>query len=186
MRKDEQLGGELLSKFVIGREANYVDREFTKFIGSYFSGRNDLIGLELGVWKGENAETIYNYLRGKLKCLVLLDCWEASGEIREAQVNHFLENYFVFEGKRDVVTIKGWSVFVSKLFGRIFDFVYVDGEHTCIEVSQDFTAWYPLVKTGGIFGGHDYTQVKEALEIFFKDKPEKYEVKELDWWIIKQ
>ncbi len=186
MRKDEELGRELLSKFVVGRDAPYVDREFTKFIGSYFSGRDDLIGLELGVWKGENAETIYNYLYNKVKCLILLDCWETSGELREAQVNHYLETYFAFEGKGKVITIKGWSVLVSKLFGRIFDFIYIDGCHTFLEVTQDFIAWYPLVKIGGVFGGHDYTQVKDALENFFKNKPEKYEVGELDWWIIKE
>ena len=186
MRKDEELGRDLLSKFVIGREAPYVDREFTKFIGSYFSGRTDLIGLELGVWKGENAETICTYLGDKLKCLVLLDSWETSGELREAQINHYLETYFMFEGKANVITVKGWSVLVSKLFGRIFDFIYVDGNHCYADFNMDLKSWYPLVKVGGVFGGHDYTQVKDALVNFFRDKPENYEVRELDWWIIKE
>ncbi len=186
MRKDEQLGLDILSKFVVGREAPYVDREFTKFIGLYFSGREDLIGMEIGVWKGENAETIYNYLNRKLKCLLLLDSWETSGELREAQINHYLETYFVFEGKGNVITIKGWSVLLSKLFGRIFDFIYVDGNHCYAAVTSDLILWYPLVKVGGVFGGHDYGQIKDALENFFKDKPEKYEVREMDWWIIKQ
>ena len=77
-------------------------------------------------------------------------------------------------------------VLVSKLFGRIFDFIYVDGNHCYADFNMDLKSWYPLVKVGGVFGGHDYTQVKDALVNFFRDKPENYEVRELDWWIIKE
>jgi len=40
---------------------------------------------------------------------------------------------------------------------RLFDFVYIDGEHTEQAVRSDIEAWLPLIKPGGMLGGHDYT-----------------------------
>ena len=36
------------------------------------------------------------------------------------------------------------------------DFVYIDGGHRYKSVRADLHAWYPKVKQGGFFGGHDY------------------------------
>lgn len=50
------------------------------------------------------------------------------------------------------------------------DMLYLDAGHFYQAVSDDLTAWYPKVKSGGIVAGHDYLckdyQVKEALEYF--------------------
>lgn len=37
-----------------------------------------------------------------------------------------------------------------------FDFVYIDADHTYEMVKRDINLWLPLVKKGGIIGGHDY------------------------------
>ena len=37
-----------------------------------------------------------------------------------------------------------------------FDFVYIDADHTYEMVKKDVNLWLPLVKKGGIIGGHDY------------------------------
>jgi hypothetical protein len=36
------------------------------------------------------------------------------------------------------------------------DFVYLDARHDCVGVSDDIRAWWPKVKKGGIFAGHDF------------------------------
>lgn len=36
------------------------------------------------------------------------------------------------------------------------DFVWVDGDHSFSQVERDIENYLPLVKKGGIFGGHDY------------------------------
>jgi hypothetical protein len=36
-------------------------------------------------------------------------------------------------------------------------FVFIDANHTYPEVKRDIEDWVPLVKRGGILGGHDYT-----------------------------
>lgn len=39
-----------------------------------------------------------------------------------------------------------------------FDLVYIDADHTYESVKKDLYAWYPKVKSGGIFSGHDYCE----------------------------
>lgn len=38
-----------------------------------------------------------------------------------------------------------------------YDFVYIDGLHTYDGVKTDIINYQPLVKPGGVIGGHDYT-----------------------------
>jgi hypothetical protein len=52
------------------------------------------------------------------------------------------------------------------------DFIYIDAEHTNRGTFYDIVNWYPLVKGGGIIGGHDYGHpslpgVKKAVDTFF-------------------
>ena len=46
---------------------------------------------------------------------------------------------------------------VKELVGKEFDFIYLDGLHTYEGVKTDITNYLPLVKKGGVIGGHDYT-----------------------------
>lgn len=46
---------------------------------------------------------------------------------------------------------------VKELVGKEFDFIYLDGLHTYDGVKTDITNYLPLVKKGGVIGGHDYT-----------------------------
>ena len=43
-----------------------------------------------------------------------------------------------------------------------FDFVYIDARHDYKGVLQDLTDWWPKLKPGGIFAGHDYMTQKEV------------------------
>jgi hypothetical protein len=50
------------------------------------------------------------------------------------------------------------------------DFVFIDAIHTKEAVSQDLTAWFPKVRTGGLVAGHDFSWggVREAVEEFIE------------------
>ncbi len=48
------------------------------------------------------------------------------------------------------------------------DFIFIDANHDYLEVKKDLNAWYPKVRSGGLFSGHDYqwSGVKEAVDEF--------------------
>ena len=39
---------------------------------------------------------------------------------------------------------------------RYFDFIYIDANHSYHAVRDDLTLWYPKLRPGGLFAGHDY------------------------------
>ena len=39
---------------------------------------------------------------------------------------------------------------------EFFDFIFIDANHTYEGISQDLVDWWPKVKPGGVFSGHDY------------------------------
>jgi predicted O-methyltransferase YrrM len=76
---------------------------------------------------------------------------------------------------KNIKTIVSTSTEVlDQLKGLKFDFVYIDGLHTYDGVKTDIVNFLPLVKTGGVIGGHDYTDqiphlvgVKQAVDEVF-------------------
>ena len=46
---------------------------------------------------------------------------------------------------------------LADLKGNLYDFVYIDGLHTYDGVKTDIQNYLPLIKPGGVIGGHDYT-----------------------------
>ena len=60
---------------------------------------------------------------------------------------------------KNIKTIKDTSDGALKHFqGFLFDFIYIDGLHTYDGVKNDIINYLPLVKKGGVIGGHDYTK----------------------------
>ena len=45
---------------------------------------------------------------------------------------------------------------VKELNSKTYDFIYIDGLHTYDGVKNDIINYLPLVKKGGMIGGHDY------------------------------
>lgn len=63
------------------------------------------------------------------------------------------------------------SVRAAQFFAdESIDFVFIDGDHAEQAVRDDLTAWYPKIKRGGLFAGHDYNSwdtVTRAVNGFF-------------------
>lgn len=51
---------------------------------------------------------------------------------------------------------------VNQFQDNSLDCCYIDGNHSYEAVSQDLTDWWPKMKSGGLFCGHDYYNSKEG------------------------
>ena len=56
------------------------------------------------------------------------------------------------------------TITAARLFDdQSLDFIFVDARHDFCAVLQDLTTYWPKLKPGGIFAGHDYLTHSEAL-----------------------
>lgn len=82
----------------------------------------------------------------------------------------------------------GDSPIVAGIFpDESLDFVFIDADHHYEEVKKDLLAWWPKVKRGGRFAGHDHTPVYWGVEqactaVFGRSG---YQVSGASWWLDK-
>lgn len=134
--------------------------------------------VEVGSWKGRSvcflAVEVEN--SGKKISVDAVDTWLGSEEHLEHEIlkedglyKEFLKN---IEPVRHIVNpIRMTSLEASMLYeDESLDFVFIDASHKYEDVLDDIKAWYPKVKKGGIFAGHDYPSwpgVVQAVDEFF-------------------
>ena len=150
-----------------------------------------LIGAEIGVCQGDNAEFMLNILKPSM--LYLIDPWDnffdnGSNEIiGEAQ---YLETRTRLDKYNNKKIIRTSSLEANKSFNNNeLDFVYIDADHNYIEVVRDLMLWYPKIKKGGVLSGHDYHKnmmgVVNAVNEFCVDNKLQLMYAETDWWVTK-
>lgn len=123
-------------------------------------------GVELGVQRGGFAK---HNLRNWPSCkrYVLVDLWAHQANYRDSAnfgtavhqsfKREALHNVAPYVSKGIVEVCQGYTTECAKRYANnTFDFIYVDARHDYKGVLQDLEVWYPLLKPGGIFAGHDY------------------------------
>jgi hypothetical protein len=146
-----------------------------------------LIGVEIGVDLGFNARNMLDQLN--LKLLYLIDPYPSYDNIKGSE--RYRMSLSRLKSYDDKVI---WKIMTShEAKDRVpnnLDFVYVDGDHDYNAVKQDIDDWYPKVKTGGIFGGHNFHAyslgVVTAVVEFVKENNLELNGADTDWWIIKK
>ena len=128
------------------------------------------VGAEIGVAFGENAEQI---LKSNLKLLLLIDPWNYVPQQSPVGYGDMIKDwqgcydYCVnkLSTVRDrTVLMRTTSCYASKLIADgSLDFVYIDANHMSPFIDDDLRYWYPKVKQGGIFGGHDYHDYQNSV-----------------------
>ena len=130
-------------------------------------------GAEIGVQQGRFAQEI---LRGWLgEKLYLIDCWRQMPGYQDIanvdpnqQLNHLAHTFMnVYEFGARATIIREFSLEAVKLFANAsLDFVYLDSDHSYEGVSADLQAWYPKIRPGGIFAGHDFLDGVNSCGVF--------------------
>lgn len=154
--------------------------------------------VEVGSWRGRSScylgvEILNSGKNIELHCV---DTWLGSEEHKPG--GEFLNGYEILKDdglykefikniepiKEIIKPVRMSSLEASMLYeDNSLDFVFLDASHKYEDVKSDLKAWYPKVKIGGIFAGHDYPSWKEvvqAVDEFFIGK--SIETKELCWF----
>lgn len=116
-------------------------------------------GAEIGVEAGIYSEILCR-VNPKLT-LYSIDPWKTYRGYREHVTQAKLDSLY-----RDCIKrLKSYNCQIVRKFSEeayqdfpdeSLDFVYIDGNHDFLHVTQDLTYWSPKVKKGGIVAGDDY------------------------------
>jgi len=142
----------------IGVEVGVKEAEYTK----YLLDNTNLFLHAVDIWKHiENHEDLSN----------------VPDEAQELVLQTAKKTLSAYEGRYNI--IRKFSVDAAKDFAdKSLDFVYIDASHEYEEVIKDLGAWYPKLREGGLFAGHDFIDrgirfgVRRAVLEFIKDKKE--------------
>lgn len=128
----------------------------------YLTENNCKIGLEIGSYKGAYSRYLLDNWEGYL---YLIDIWKKLPDEEYTDISNqdnpkqiISEVFDNLSGHEDRTTlIRGSSNSTDHLFpDEFFDFIYIDANHKYQYVLHDMKKWYPKLKTGGIFAGHDW------------------------------
>jgi len=139
----------------------------------------NLVGCEIGVSWGENARLILVNL--DISKLYLVDpLWKNAKEL--AQTKQYIHEYL---DKITWIDKRSEDVTTEDIPHDSLDFVYIDGDHRYEPVMKDLELYWPRVKKGGLFAGHDFYNagVKKAV-LEFTDGME-FNTDSVDWWVYK-
>ena len=120
-------------------------------------------GAEIGVASGWYSNLMFRRIPNLH--LLLVDPWlcypgyveTPNQETYEKMYNEVLEK---FKDKPHTI-IRDFSVNASEQVPNgSLDFVYIDGNHDFLHITQDISYWYPKVRKGGIISGHDFVRYR--------------------------
>lgn len=166
----------------------WIDYQLSQ--GEYISGKGvvdfikqtlteEIVGCEVGVCLGPTSKYIMENLKN-VKKLYCVDSYpeyvDWNGIIMNREKQDAMKQ-FAYENLKDhhdriefVYDLS--SNFAKTMSENSLDFVFVDADHSYKGALDDFKAYFPLVKKGGVFAGHDFSlaEVNKALSEFLGEK----------------
>lgn len=141
--------------------------------------------LEIGSWRGMSAIAIASVLKTYSNTkLVCIDTWEMYPGtdaqrmwVREGQPNiyqDFKHNVELLGLAPYIEMHRGHSEKIVPALGMMFDFAFIDGNHSSKYVQRDVLNVWPLIKKDGIMCGHDYSRKHpDVVEVVNKHFPQR-------------
>lgn len=147
----------------INKTAKHPERIiFASLDGGYVHGRvriadevpNGGLFVELGVATARFAEQVLS--RNNQMNYVGIDAWADHHD--DAEMKYASSKLRIF-GRRVKLRREFFSKAVTKFADESCDVIYVDGyAHTGQDDGKTLRDWWPKVKSGGVFSGHDYDE----------------------------
>lgn len=138
--------------------------------------RRELLGsaAEVGVYRGAFSKRFLDIWKGNT--LHMIDRWNFSPGQKgmhgtKADLDHVQGLVKPHWGRYTIWQLRSLSA-AKMVTDDTLDFVYIDAGHDYENVLADLRAWWPKLRRGGIFAGHDYRHncgVPKALEEFCYD-----------------
>ena len=137
-----------------------------------------LVGVEIGVWRGENALSILQ--NTDIYLLYLVDPYERYEEYNineisghpnmdenEAHARALLEPY-----KDKIIWVKRKAQDALEWMPDDLDFVYIDGNHKPEYLKREMSGYYNKIRKGGVLAGHDFqkNELREEIVKFSSKK----------------
>lgn len=132
-------------------------RKLEKYLGIYEGCPRIFHGAEIGVFRGETSEGLLK--RYPQLLLTMVDSgWgiEFRNKFEPEDVEAEARSRVAFaEGRYKIITEKSPDC-AANITNGLFDFVFIDADHTYEGVKADIDAWWPKVAPNGVLAGHDY------------------------------
>jgi len=123
------------------------------------------IGLELGVWTGENFSYILQQCPG-IKTLHGIDQYKPYEDWNRPITQEMIDDVKLqafsnikASGHEDKVIFHEVSAKegLDLIPDGSLDWIFVDGDHSYEHAKHDISAYYSKVRSGGLFSGHDFS-----------------------------
>lgn len=139
-----------------------AESNFSKYLSRFKDSKVDF--LQVGAYTGDATSWIFkNIFTNKDSTLTDVDTWEGSDE-KEHKTLKWDDVETVYDSRTEqfrederLVKVKNTSDVFFSTNSKLFDFIYIDGDHTAMAVLKDGLNAFKFLKTGGVLAFDDYT-----------------------------
>lgn len=141
---------------------NWFDNQITNFDLLTEYKDKPVNFLEIGSWEGRSTcWMLDNILTDKNSTITCIDSWGGGWEHSDHSMNEvenrFLSNTKEYSHKIQIIKSESKSALLSiQNKKNHYDFIYIDGGHTMLNVLEDCILSFDLLKSGGIMAFDDY------------------------------
>tara|TARA_B100001094_G_scaffold233656_1_gene228567 strand:+ start:444 stop:1019 length:576 start_codon:yes stop_codon:yes gene_type:complete len=145
-----------------------TESDITPMIFTIGTLGNDLVGMELGVEAGDsfltmlhscpNIKTLYGVDNYKPHQDMIYGLQEQTDE-KDSKLHQFVANHRIkYSGmsEKAVLFEEDSNETIKKFKPESLDFIFIDTYMTYDQAINDIRSWYPIIKNGGLFAGHDW------------------------------
>lgn len=147
-------------------------------LGLLLNELNFTSGAELGVQAGEFSRIVLTQWP-RARHYWLVDVWRSQknyddvanvGDTLQTKImRKALSNVRTFRSRTHVHVCRDFTLAcATTLPDASLDFVYVDARHDYKGVAEDLRAWWPKLRCGGIFAGHDFVDQDDVDKGFLR------------------